>query len=106
MANDDDPDLGEAKSIARKLAAIPPMTDMERACALGDLLEVIAPLDLIGTMDDPTPSVIQASGQIYKASGLVGRGWDLVRISGNGPDEIRILNRYVKKYFKVLPKTL
>lgn len=104
MAGDNDSAFGEEKSIAQKLAAIPPMADVERACNLGDLLEVIAPLDLLGTMDDPTPSVVQASGQIYKASGLVDRGWDLTRVSGDGPDEIRILNSYVKKYFKVLPK--
>lgn len=104
MAGGDDPDLSGAESVAQKLAAIPPMTDVERACNLGDLLEVIAPLDLLGTMDDPTPSVVQASGQIYKASGLIDRGWDLTRISGDGPDEIRILNSYVKDYFRVLPK--
>ena len=104
MASGNDPGLGDTKSIAQKLAAIPPMDDVERACKLGDLLEVIAPLDLLGTMDDPTPSVVQVSGQIYKASGLVDRGWDLTRVSGDGPDEIRILNSYVKRYFKVLPK--
>lgn len=105
MASGNDPDLGDAESTTQKLAAIPPMTDVERACNLGDLLEVIAPLDLLGTMDDPTHSVLQVSGQIYKASNLVDRGWDLTRVSGDGPDEIRILNRYVKKYFKVLAKS-
>lgn len=105
MASNNGSDFGESKSIAQKLAAIPPMTDVERACNLGDLLEVIAPLDLLGTMDDPTQSVVKASGQIYKASGLVDRGWDLTRVSGDGPDEVRILNSYVKNYFRVLPKT-
>lgn len=105
MVGGNNPKLGETTSISQKLAAIPPMTDVERACSLGDLLEVIAPLDLLGTMDDPTPSVVQASGQIYKAIGLVDQGWDMKRMSGDGPDEIRILNSYVKKYFRVLPRT-
>lgn len=105
MAGSKDTERDESDAVRRGLAPRPPMTEAERACNIGDLLEVIAPLDLLGTMEDPTPSVVQPSGQIYKASGLVDRGWDLTLVSGRGPEEIRVLNRYVKDYFKVLPKT-
>lgn len=42
-----------------------------------------------------------AVGDRYRAVGLVGRGWDLQRVSGNGPMELRLLNSKMKEYVKV-----
>lgn len=77
-----------------------PMDDAESACKIGDLLELVAPLDLIGTAEEDDPSVVQPSGQIYKVVALFGRGWDLELVSGDGPKEVRALNRFIKVYFK------
>jgi len=78
----------------------PPMEEAERACNIGDLLAVKAPLELTGTMEKYSPSTVKAAGQVYKVVGLFGRGWDLELVSGEGPYEVRVLNGYVKKYFK------
>ena len=87
---------------ANPAVPLPPLTDAERACNVGDLLEVIAPLASSGSWEDPTPMITKPSGQIYRAIRLVSRGWDLELVSGNGPQEIRIMNGYVLDYFKVL----
>lgn len=78
----------------------PPMEEAEMACRIGDLLTVVAPLELTGTIEKYSASTVKASGQVYKVAGLFGRGWDLELVSGTGPKEIRVLNGYVKKYFR------
>ena len=99
--NHNDP---EFKNLAASnpIVPLPSLTDAERACNVGDLLQVIAPLNLNGSWEDPTPSVVQPTGQIYRAVNLVSRGWDLKLVSGNGPEEIRIMNGNVSNYFRVL----
>lgn len=100
---EDDLDAISASVRAKLNAPLPPLTDAQWACNIGDLLEVIAPLDLLGVEEGQAGDAVQPSGQIYRAVSLVSRGWDLRLVSGNGPEEIRIMNGYVADYFRVLP---
>ena len=44
----------------------------------------------------------KAAGQLYRVDDRKGAGWDLVRISGDGPDEVRVLNGDVLDYFEIV----
>lgn len=101
MAGDDTSKRGETARGGQKLTPLPPMTDAERACDIGDLLEVTA--GFVVHDWDGNPTQVTASGQIYRAEDLKGRGWDLVLVSGDGPEELRFMNGDVPKFFKVLP---
>ena len=102
MANDDVSKPAKTAFTGQKLAPLPPMTDAERACDVGDLLEITA--EFVVHDWDGNPTQVTASGQIYRAQDLKGRGWDLVLVSGDGPEELRFMNGDVPRFFKVLPE--
>ena len=71
-------------------------------CSLGDIIRIIA---AIATTPWPgEKSITVEVGATYKVIDLVGEGWDLKRISGKGPDELRILNSEMGKYVTVIGK--
>ncbi len=41
-------------------------------------------------------------GDRYKVIDLIGSGWDLVRVTGIGPEYLRIINSEMQKYVRVL----
>ena len=71
-------------------------------CKVGDRLKLIAYLDLIDNDTDKRLDMLPA-GQIYKAEGRKGAGWDLVRMTGDGPPELRIYNWDILDFFEILP---
>ena len=105
MDRDDDDELERQLEVMRAAT----QADLEaqareiKACKIGDLLEITARLDLGGSWDDPTPSILLPQGQVYRAEDLKGRGWDLVLVSGEGPPELRIMNGEIPQFFRVLP---
>lgn len=44
----------------------------------------------------------KAEGQNYHVDDRKGAGWDLVRVSGDGPNGIRVLNEDVRDYFEIV----
>jgi hypothetical protein len=65
--------------------SLPPLS-----CEVGDLVEL-----LISGMATPWPDQTAErfeAGARYRVGGLVGWGWDLEKVSGVGPDQLRILN--------------
>ena len=70
---------------------------------LGDHLRLIADVD---TNDEEAGVSMhtKAAGQLYEAADRKGAGWDLVKLSGEGPDPLRVLNGDVLTYFEILPQ--
>ena len=85
---------------ANKVVSLPPLSDAERACNVGDLLRPIIPFE--GQEWDGPKQTFYPDNQVYKAVALKGRGWDLLLVSGNGPKEIRVMNGDMMTYFKVI----
>lgn len=76
--------------------------DKDLVMSLGDRLRVVADLD---TNNDEAGTLrhTKAAGQIYQAAGRKGAGWDLVKLSGDGPNPLRVLNGDILTYFEILP---
>ncbi len=65
-------------------------------CSIGDIVRFITAIE---TTPWPGEEPISVSiGATYKVINLAGEGWDLKRISGKGPKELRILNSDMGKY--------
>ena len=76
-------------------------------CKIGDVLKLMRDVDIVddgeNDMADDAPFThYVASGQLYKAADRKGAGWDLVRIDGDGPPNIRVLNGSILHYFEVV----
>lgn len=69
-------------------------------CSIGDFIRIIA---TIATTSWPgeKPIIVEV-GATYEVIDLVGEGWNLKRISGKGPDKLRILNSDMDKYVVVV----
>ena len=79
--------------------------DEDLVCRLGDHLKLIADFEGRQHEIDETPGPMtytKAAGQLYRVDDRKGAGWDLVRISGDGPDEVRVLNGDVFDYFEIV----
>ena len=83
-----------------KIVPLPPLSDAERACNVGDLLRSITAFEA-HEWDGPNQT-FHPGNQVYKAIALKGRGWDLLLVSGEGPDELRVMNGDMMKYFRVV----
>lgn len=68
-------------------------------CAVGDEVEFVKPAVTTPWKDEPSEQV--AVGDRYKVVGLVGYGWDLQRVSGKGPVELRLINSKMKEHVKL-----
>ena len=77
--------------------------DEDLVMKLGDRLRLIADLDT-NDADAGVSMHTKAAGQIYEASDRKGAGWDLVKLSGEGPNPLRVLNGDVLAFFEVLPR--
>ncbi|HEY5927609.1 MAG TPA: hypothetical protein VIV11_38255 [Kofleriaceae bacterium] len=71
---------------------------MELFCRVGDVVEVTHDA-ATASIDGEAPRKI-AAGSRYRAVALVEWGWDLERVAGDGPDELRILNSQMPRYVK------
>ena len=79
--------------------------EKDLVCKIGDILKLIRDVGIYDNDDDMTDDSAThyiASGQLYRAEGRKGAGWDLVRISGDGPPNIRVLNGSVLHYFEIV----
>jgi hypothetical protein len=81
------------------IVPLPPLSNEERACNVGDLLQIRASFE--GREWDGQTQVILPSGQIYEVVSLKGRGWDLALVLGDGPREIPMMNWDARKYFRL-----
>jgi hypothetical protein len=70
-------------------------------CNVGDVVEFIAEITATTPPDGELPMRVPIGSQ-YETVGLVGYGWDLRRITGDGPDEVRVLNSDMPKYVRVM----
>ncbi|HRH41861.1 MAG TPA: hypothetical protein PKY82_09475 [Pyrinomonadaceae bacterium] len=61
-------------------------------CEIGDKLKFIVEIN----------SQNIKKGDVYKTIDLIGYGWDLERMEGNGTQQIRILNSEIKNYVTIL----
>jgi hypothetical protein len=68
-------------------------------CNVGDVVEFI--VEVARTPPEVDAPVRIAIGSQYETVALIGWGWDLRRITGEGPDEIRILNSEMPTYVRV-----
>ncbi len=68
-------------------------------CEVGDDVEFVKAVTTTSWEGEPTEEI--AVGDRYKVVGLVGYGWDLQRVSGKGPVELRLLNSRMKEYVKL-----
>lgn len=68
-------------------------------CATGDVVEFSVDVVFPRWQDETTETV--RAGACYVTTGLVGFGWDLERVSGQGPERLRILNSEMSKYVVV-----
>jgi len=69
-------------------------------CNIGDVVEFHRGV-LPQALEDE-PCLVIGVGDRYEAVGFVGSGWDLKRVSGGGPAEIRLLNSQMSDYVKVV----
>lgn len=79
--------------------------DEELVCKLGDIVKLIAEFESREHYMDQPPGPItftEAAGQLYRVEDRKGAGWDLIRISGDGPDNIRMLNGDFLDYFEIV----
>lgn len=69
-------------------------------CSIGDTVRIRAS---VTTTPWPGEVAVEVeAGAAYEVIGLVGWGWDLRRLSGKGPDELRILNSDMHRYLTVI----
>lgn len=68
-------------------------------CKVGDLVEFALDIDA-ANFDGREGSV--SRGDIYEAACLVGSGWDLKKLSGSGPEWLRLLNSEMPRYVRKL----
>lgn len=68
-------------------------------CKIGDTVEFIC--DLYSESWDKDEEKIKP-GDKFKIVDLIGSGWDLQRVTGSGPEYLRIINSEIKNYVKVL----
>lgn len=73
--------------------------EIDLFCEIGDSVAFIEDIEQ-SQFDDG--SAIAKKGDCYKVVDLVGSGWDLERISGDGPQYLRIINSDMKKYVRIL----
>jgi hypothetical protein len=69
-------------------------------CRVGDIVE----LTTSGTTN-PWPGEVEErfeAGARYRAVDLIGWGWDLEKVSGAGPDYLRIINSDMPRYVTVV----
>ena len=69
-------------------------------CRVGDVVEFT-----MSVTTTPWPGEREVridAGDRYRAVGLVESGWDLERLSGTGPDYLRIINTEMPKYVTVV----
>lgn len=69
-------------------------------CEVGDLVEFFAD---VHWNSSPGNGDVKA-GNRYEVIDLIGAGWDLRRISGNGPEYLRIMNSKMREYVIVVSK--
>ena len=93
--------MSRASRRARWEAAVIKNEDL--VCKLGDCLKQIVDLETINS-ETGQKSYTVAAGQIYKVEGRSGAGWDLVKVTGDGPRELRILNGDILHDFQILPQ--
>ena len=76
--------------------------DEDLVMKLGDHLRLVAEID---ASDEEEGICVHTkpAGQIYEAAGRKGAGWDLVKLSGEGPNPFRVLNGDILTYFEILP---
>lgn len=70
-------------------------------CDIGDTVVVTSRAEFCDDESDTGRSFAEA-GTIYKVVGLVEWGWDLIRESGTGPKQIRVLNSTMPSIMKVV----
>lgn len=68
-------------------------------CQVGDVVKFKKTLTT-SPWKDEMPANIHA-GDLYVVTSLVGSGWDLERKTGNGPQNLRILNSELPDYATV-----
>lgn len=68
-------------------------------CEIGDVVEFV--MEVTTTPVDEKAAERIAPGARYITVALVGAGWDLRRVLGQGPDEIRILDSQMHKYVRL-----
>jgi hypothetical protein len=72
-------------------------------CQIGDMVEVIHTIETNPWSGEKAETI--STGARYKAVALIGWGWDLELVKGNGPKEVRILNSEMGKFVKRLKNT-
>lgn len=68
-------------------------------CKIGDTVEFTR--DLYSEFWDDEEKEVKI-GDKYKTVNLIGSGWDLQKVTGEGPEYLRIINSEMKDYVKVL----
>jgi hypothetical protein len=68
-------------------------------CEIGDEVEFVKAATTTPWENEPAEEV--AVGDRYKVVGLVGYGWNLQRVSGKGPVELRLISSKMKEYVKL-----
>ena len=64
----------------------------ELYCGVGEMLVFVCKVE--------TESGIIEKGDKYLAAEMIGFGWNLERVTGNGPPTVRILNSQMGRYLK------
>lgn len=68
-------------------------------CEIGSQVEFVKAVAPTHREGELTTTI--AVGDRYRVARLVGFGWDLQRVSGKGPMEVRLLNSQMKEYVKI-----
>ena len=71
-------------------------------CGVGSVVEFIN--EITTTPWPGEEPVIVHKGSQYETVSLTESGWDLIRRTGQGPIELRILNSEMTKYVKLVKK--
>ena len=69
-------------------------------CKKGDILKFIKDLETNPWPDEEKKII--SEGDCYQAQNVVGYGWDLEKVKGNGPKFVRILNSEMKNYLIII----
>jgi hypothetical protein len=78
------------------------VTQWEPFCAVGDVVEFVD--DTTAETFDGLSSSRVEKGARYRAVRLVGAGWDLERVAGEGPHEVRLLNSEMTKRVRIVAR--
>jgi hypothetical protein len=70
-------------------------------CKVGDIVEFV--IDVTPAPPDGKEPISITAGARYVATSIVEAGWDLRRVAGEGPDEVRILDSQISKYTRLVP---